>query len=212
MWQGRVLVLNPPLLKMDNIMKYPGLIFLIIAISTVACKPRDVARTPEEHAEILKDAPQLFVPEDGERGPSLAGIGDIYLGQEKEAALAELAKLCPKTMEFRAGKAGENAWFRGCVLREPLDGIVSVRVGFWPRLDDRVSTLDIKRDNITLSQARERFRELVPELKGEYPHPGVIEMRAEKYQMLADIDDGVDGPTHIAMGYAKPYARTLEAK
>ncbi|AWV88239.1 hypothetical protein DFR33_101261 [Bradymonas sediminis] len=193
-------------------MKYPGLILLTVAISLVACKPRDVAPTAEEHAAILKDAPELFVPEAGERGPGLVGIGNIYLGQEKDAALAELAKICPKTMEYRAGDAGENAWFRGCVLRKSKDGILSVRVGFWPRIGDRVSTLDIKRDDITLEQARERFRALVPEVTGEYPHPGVIEMRAEKYQMLADIDEGVDGPTHVAVGYSKPFARTLESQ
>jgi len=194
-------------------MKFPGLIFILVALSLVACKPRDVAPTPEEHAAILKDAPELFVPERGERGPGLAGIGDIYLGQDKDAALAELAKICPKTMEYRAGKAGEDAWFRGCVLKSSEQhGILSVRVGFWPRIGDRVSTLDVKRDNITLEQARERFREIVPELKGEYPHPGLVEMHGEKYQMLADIDEGADGPTHVVVGYTKPWARTLETK
>lgn len=192
-------------------MKLPGLIIVLAALSLLGCKPRDVAPTAEEHAAILKDAPELFVAEQGERGPGLVGIGAIYLGQPKDAALAELAKICPKTMEYRAGKAGEDAWFRGCVLKGGgQHGILSVRVGFWPRIGDRVSTLDIKRDNITLAQARERFREIVPELIGEYPHPGLVEMHGEKYQMIADIDDGADGPTHIVIGYTKPWARTLE--
>lgn len=190
-------------------MKHLGLIVLFVVICMVGCKPRDVARTPQEHEEILKDAPELFVAEKGARGPTLVGIGDIYLGQKEEQALVELAKICPKTMEYRSGDAGEDAWFRGCVLKDPKDGILSVRVGFWPKLGNRVSTLDIKRDDITLSQSRERFRDLVAEVSGEYPHPGMLEMRGKKYQMLADVDQGTGGPTHVVIGYTRKWSEEL---
>lgn len=184
-----------------------ALLCALSALFTAGCK-RPGPPSPKERAEILKGAPEIFVPETAERGPSFAGIGEIYLGQESDAALQELEKLCPKTMEYRAGDVGENAWFRGCVLKQPVGGILSVRVGFWPKLDERVATLDIKRDDITLGQARERFREFVDELRADYPHPGIVEMRGDKYQMMADIDEGADGPTHIALGYTHKWANS----
>ena len=179
---------------------------MLLAVS--ACERPARAPSPEQHAALLADAPEIFLPEISEphRDATLADIGEIYLGQDSESALLELEKLCPKTMEYRAGDVGENAWFRGCVLKKPVGGLLSVRVGFWPKLSDRVATLDIKRDDISLDQARERFREFATDLSADYPHPGLVEMRGEKYQMMANTDEGSDGPTHIAFGYTHKWA------
>jgi hypothetical protein len=197
---------------MKNTFFAPITPFIIAAaVALVGCDRAPVAPSPAEQAAILEGAPQVFVDGDETRGPSFVGIGDIYLGQPKEEALAQLAKICPTTMEYRAGESGGFAWFRGCVLEEPAGGLLSVRVGFWPELGDRVSTLDIKRSDVTLAETRERFRELVDQVIDEFPHPGLVEMRAKKYQMLADIDEGKDGPTHIAFGYTPKWADQMQA-
>lgn len=171
------------------------------------CHARDQAPGPAERAEILKGAPELFAAPTTERGPAFADVDALYLGQSQEDALAHLEKLCPNPMDYRSGELGEGAWFRGCVLREPIAGVLSVRVGFWPKLGNRVSTLDIKRDDITLAQAREHFRTLLGDtLEAEHPHPGLVEMFGAQYQMMADIDEGPEGPTHIAFGYTHKWA------
>lgn len=176
-------------------------IIILIAAAAVlaACEEKTPAPTAEERQQILADAPDLFVADD--RRLSLEGVESFYLGQPKQQALEALEAFCPKTMDYRAGKEANDAWFRGCVLPEPREGIISVRVGFWPVLDERVATLEVQRTGVSLAAARERFRDLVDELIVDLHRPGIVEMRSHTYQMLADVDDGTAGPTHITVGF-----------
>lgn len=162
----------------------------------------------EEQEAILADAPQPFV-NDGDR-LALAGIEELHLGQAGDEARERLGRLCPKTMEYRNGSEGDKAWFRGCIFSDPEGPNVSVRVGFWEKLDGRVATLETKRTDTTTAQVRERFRQLADargeELIVDLPREGILEMRTPKHQVMADIDDGAQGPTHITLGYAPSWA------
>jgi hypothetical protein len=180
----------------------------VSTLALTACDRTVEPPSPEQRASILKGAPQVFATHDDH--VTMAGIETIYLGQPKDAALEALAEFCPKTMEYRGGKLAEDAWFRGCVFQEPIGPIVSIRIGFWPRLGDQVSTLEVKRNDVRLDAVRERFRELVGDVTFDVPHPGMVEMRAQKFQMIADIDEGAQGPTHITFGYSRPWAKRLE--
>ncbi|MFW5968740.1 MAG: hypothetical protein ACOCV2_14545, partial [Persicimonas sp.] len=80
-----------------------------------------------------------------------------------------------------------------------------------PKLDDRVATLEIKRADVKLEEVRERFRDVAGTLEVDLIRGGLLEMRAETYQVMADIDDGKDQPTHIAFGYTDEYADRADA-
>jgi hypothetical protein len=184
-------------------------IMLIAAAAVLAaCEEKTPAPTPEERQDILADAPDLFVVD--ERGVTLEGVESFYLGQPKDQALEALQDFCPKTMDYRAGKEDKDAWFRGCVLPEARGSITSVRVGFWPVLDERVATLEVQRTGVSVAAARERFRDLVDELSVDLHRPGIVEMRSHTYQMLADVDDGTQAPTHITVGYNPQQVDQLE--
>lgn len=191
-------------------MKYILPALLLITLILSACERKVPPPGPEERQEILADAPEIFATKDDTA--TLRGIESLYLGQPKEDALEALGEFCPKTMEYRGGKLSKNAWFRGCVIPEPEGDITSIRVGFWPQLDDHVATLEIKRKDVELDQVRERFREFVDDVKVDLPHPGMLEMRGQKYQVLADIDEGAEGPAHITLGYTQEWAKELEKK
>jgi hypothetical protein len=181
-----------------------ALFVLVVAatasIGLLACKSEDKQPpSAEEVRQILEDQPAVFV----ETGAhyTLEGMEGIVLGQPKDDALAALEELCPRTFEYRAGKLGADAWFRGCEFDRPKNGVVSMRVGFWPKLDDRVATLEIKREGVSAPVASERFRQLVGGVNSEIVRSGYVQMRAEKYQMMADWDEGKEGPAHIATGF-----------
>ncbi|QDG50016.1 hypothetical protein FIV42_04445 [Persicimonas caeni] len=181
---------------------------LLTTILLTACDNRVEPPSAEERQAILKDAPEVFATRDDHA--TLKGIETLYLGQPKDDALDALAEFCPKTMEYKGGDFAQNAWFRGCVFREPRGALISVRVGFWPKLDDQVATLEVKRTDVKLEAVRERFRDFVDEVTFDVPRAGILEMRSEKYQIHADIDEGADGPTHITMGYTQNWAEKLE--
>lgn len=193
-------------------MKRLNAIVLLLLVSLIlpACDRKAEPPSPEERQAILQDAPSIFTRVDG--NATLRGIENLYLGQSRDEALDELSEMCPRAMEYRTGEEKEKAWFRGCVFRQARGPIVSVRVGFWPRLDNRVSTLEVKRADIGLEAVRERFREFVDEVTVDLPRPGLLEMRAKKYQIMADIDEGAEGPTHITLGYTKKWADAQQGK
>lgn len=165
----------------------------------VACEADTEPPSPEQARQILEGQPQIFVEKDDHF--TLEGLGDIAIGDSKPEALEELETICPKTMEYRVGKLGGDAWFRGCEFTKPRDGVVSVRVGFWPSLDDRVATLEVKREGLSAPVVSERFRQFVGGVQSETVRSGFVQMRAQTYQMMADWDEGKEGPAHIAAGF-----------
>ena len=182
---------------------------VIVALVLLAgCERKVEPPGAEERQAILKEAPKVFGTVDDHA--TLRGVEALYLGQSKDEALDKLGELCPKTMEYRAGEMGGNAWFRGCVFDEPRGPIQSMRVGFWPRVDDRVATLEVKRTDIALKAVRERFRDFADEITVDLPRAGILEMRSKKYQLMADVDEGAEGPTHITLGYTQGWADQLQ--
>lgn len=176
-----------------------SLVAIAVIFGLAACKSEEKSPSADQVRQILEGQPEVFVESDPHY--SLQGMDDIVLGQSKDEALAALEKLCPKTMEYRAGNLGGDAWFRGCEFNRPRDGVISMRVGFWPKLDDRVATLEIKREGLSAPVVSERFRQLVGGVNSEIVRSGFVQMRAEKYQMMADWDEGKEGPAHIATGF-----------
>lgn len=172
---------------------------LVLGVALVACEPESPPPSEKEAKQILEGQPELFIERD--KHWTLEGLDGIELGQPRDEALEALSEICPQTMEYRAGNLGDNAWFRGCEFERPHDGVVSVRVGFWPKLDDRVSTLEIKRLNASAPVVSERFRQLVGEVESEVVRSAFVQMRGKKYQMMADWDEGKNGPAHIAAGF-----------
>ncbi len=180
------------------------LFFFAATLLLTACDRKLPPPSAEEREAILQDAPEIIVTDD-ER-ISLAGIESLYLGQPADEALEALDELCPKTMDYQTGEMGKSASFRGCVFSEPKGEVLSVRVGFWPKIDDRLATLEVKRSDIELDAVRERFRDFVDDdLSVDLLRSGLLEMRSTKYQLMADTDDGPQGPTHITMGYSPKY-------
>lgn len=183
-------------------------ILILATTALAACDNKVPPPSAEERQAILEDAPEIFAAHDDH--VTLDGIETIYLGQPKEEALEALGEYCPKTMEYRGGDFAKNAWFRGCVFREPRGAVVSVRVGFWPKLGDQVATLEVKRNDVKLDVVRERFRDFADDVTFDVPRAGILEMRTKKYQIHADIDEGAEGPTHITLGYTQDWAKELE--
>ncbi len=193
-----------------NFMKRLLLAVFLPALALAACDRKLPPPSPEQQQAILKDAPPIFATEHDHA--TLRGLDGIFLGQDKKAALAKLRQLCPKTMEYHNGFLGGDATFQGCVFDKPRGPISSIRVGFWPRIGDKVATLEVKRDDIRLDQVRERFRQFAGKLSVDVPHPGMVEMRAQKYQIMADDDQGKNAPVHIAFGYTQKWGDKLEKK
>jgi hypothetical protein len=201
----------------DHFPRFPGssrpsrllVVALALALSfAMGCDSASDTPSEAEARQILEGQPSIFVEKDDHY--SLEGLDGIELGDTKDQALEKLEDICPQTMEYRVGKLGGNAWFRGCEFDKPQDGVVSVRVGFWPKLDDRVATLEVKREGLSAPVVSERFRQFVGGVESETVRSGFVQMRAKKYQMMADWDEGKDGPAHIATGFNPDNIDSLE--
>lgn len=180
------------------------------SLSLAGCKSETKPPSAQEARQILEGQPQIFIEKDDHF--TLEGLDGIAVGDAKQEALDELESVCPKTMEYRVGKLGGDAWFRGCEFDKPRDGVISVRVGFWPHLDDRVATLEVKREGLSAPVVSERFRQFVGGVQSETVRSGFVQMRAEKYQMMADWDEGKDGPAHIAAGFNPDNIDQIDSK
>ena len=180
----------------------------VLLLTTVGCEQSPDRPSPEEVERILDGAPEVIRETDS--GATLEGLEGIWLGQPQDDALDALAEMCPDTMEYRLQHTAEKAWFRGCEFDRPKGSIHSIRVGFWPSIGNRVATLEVKRDDVGLPVVRERFRKFTGGVRRDMVRSGYLEMRAERYQLLADRDEGKEGPTHITMGFSRSYAERFD--
>lgn len=177
----------------------PAFVCLVGLGALSACDPAPSTPDEAQLERLLEGQPDIFVQTDPHY--TLEGLEGIHLGQPRDAALEALSRICPETMEYRAGDLGARAWFRGCEFPRARQGIVSVRVGFWPNIDDRVATLEVKRLGLSSPVVSARFRQHIGGVNEEMIRSGFVQMRGERYQMMADWDDGKDGPAHIATGF-----------
>ena len=179
-----------------------ALIALICAPS-LACE-RSHRATPLDDGEIqalTEGQPEIFVQKKGTL--TLEGIEDLYLGQSNEEAMEVLDEYCDVIKTFDGGWRHSDAVFKGCNI-DAGDHYKTIRAGFWPFNDDRVSTLEIQDRVIPMDVVRARFSEISDALEEDLPRRGLLMMASNEYRMLANWDDGLDEPAHITIGFHPP--------
>lgn len=179
------------------------LMLLLFAVASLAglagCDSRD--GTPETWADVSLDAqPKLFERRHGH--PALADLEDLHLGQSREAAEATIDQYCgDDVLERGEGPLGGDATFYGCRI-DDQETVQFVRVGFWPRLDNRVATLEVKRSSVPPAAVYRSFRKLLDQKPDkELLRANIVQLEYPNYRLFADWDQGLDGPTHLTVGF-----------
>lgn len=176
---------------------------ICLAASATACDRdrRAPPLTDDEIEELTEGQPRLFVEQHGTL--TLEGIEDLYLGQSRDDALEVLDDYCDRIMTFDGGWRHGDAVFKGCIIPAG-DGYKTIRAGFWPTNEHRVSTLELQSEPIPQPVVRARFTELADELTEDLPRRGILMMASERYRLIANWDDGADEPAHITVGFHPP--------
>ena len=181
------------------------LVVTVVAIlATTACD-RDRLATPLSDTEIqeLTDGqPDIFVEKKGTL--TLQGIEDLYLGQSYDDAMEVLDDYCEQIMTFEGGWRHSDATFKGCDVFKDEGGIKTLRAGFWPFADNRLSTLEVRDQSISMPVVRARFSQVADELREDLPRRGILMMQSTQYRLIASWDDGTDEPVHITIGFHPP--------
>lgn len=180
-----------------------GVLVLSLACATVACDSRN--EPPASWEEVnLDEQPPLLEKRNGH--PALAELEEFYLGQSRDAAKNALDSLCEETVRRDSGSLGGDAYFLGCRIEDhPV--LEFVRIGFWPKLDERVATLEIKRNPVPPAAVYGRFQQVFQQGFDESPDDmtllqQAIQIETPNYRFFADWDEGLDGPTHLVVGFA----------
>ncbi len=173
------------------------MVIVVVGLSS-SCDRQAPRMTAEEIAEVTEGQPEIFVQT--EKGLTLEGIEDFYLGQEKEEARSLLEEICDVVEVYDGGWRHKNAVFKGCVIDEDAR-VWSLRVGFWPHNDDRVSTLEIKDRVLSPQVVRARFTEMSGALVQDLPRRGLVMMANSDHKLFASWDDGLDQPAHLIVGF-----------
>ncbi len=182
------------------------LLFLILATSLtlVACERNRLANplSDDEIEELTKGQPQIFLKKDGTL--TLEGIEDLYLGQSYDEAMEVLDEYCEYIMVFEGGWRHRDATFKGCDVFKDDGSIMTLRAGFWPFADNRLSTLELRDGAFSMPVVRARFTELADELKEDLPRRGILMMQSTRYRLIASWDDGASEPVRITIGFHPP--------
>ncbi len=176
---------------------------LVSALLVSACKRdrRAPELTAEEIRELTEGQPDIFIEREGTL--TLEGIEELYLGQTKGEAMEVLNDYCEALQVFEGGWRHSNAVFKGCIIGSG-DDIKTIRAGFWPFNNDRLSTLEIQSRSIPQPVVRARFTEIADVLQEDLPRRGILMMASSRYRLLANWDDGLDEPVHLTIGFHPP--------
>ncbi len=168
------------------------LLFLLCSLTALGCQKRPDPPTQQELDSIAVDAPTVFK---GAPHVSLEGLDGIWLGQSQQEAEAVMSKMCKRFVELKES----HAMFKGCHLPDhPF--VYTFRVGFSPKIDNRVFTLETKRRPVDQDLVRKRIWQVFPHLKTDYVRTGLLRAETQEYNMFADWEDGLAGPAHILVG------------
>ena len=176
------------------------LLILGVALTLMTACEGPVPQGPEtaKMAELLKDAPPILSTKD----LKLEGLDGLYLGQSKEEALQRMGEMCKRLIELDGGRFRGGTYFRGCHTPDhPY--IFSFRVGFNPKIEGAVFTLEVKRRALDQEVVRSRTWDQIPHIHKELVRRGIQRVEAEKFNFLASWDDGVEGPTHLVFGFSE---------
>jgi len=172
---------------------------ILLAFASTAC--RSDTTPPEQWEEVdMAEQPALFEMRNGH--PALADLDKLHLGQPRDAAVEALGAYCEHPVRRDSGLFGGDAYFLGCRL-EDGETLRYVRVGFWPKIDDRVATLEVKRPTVPPAAVRRAFLDVFEESPDQKLQLRRIQMTSDRYRMFADWDhDGLEGPVHLVVGFA----------
>lgn len=174
-------------------MKY---LTFLLTITLLGCQSPPPPPTAEELAAIPADAPSIFV---GGEQVGLEGLSGLYLGQTQEDAERVMRTMCKRFVELDGGWKRGNTMFKGCHL--PDDPMMyTFRVGFSPKLNNRVFTLEVKRRHVDQDLVRKRAWQIFGPLKFDYVRTGFLRFETAKLNIFSDWEDGANGPTHILIG------------
>lgn len=182
-------------------------LLVLLATSTIALAACDRSRTAppltdDEIEELTDGQPRIFVEKGGTL--TLEGIEELYLGQSYDEAMEVLDDYCERIMTFEGGWRHDHATFKGCDVFKDDGHVKTLRAGFWPKADNRLSTLEIRDEAIPLPVVRARFTQLADELREDLPRRGILMMQSSRYRLIANWDDGADEPAHITIGFHPP--------
>lgn len=174
-------------------MKY---VLFASVIMMVGCQDRPAPPTEQEIAAIASDAPKVFI---GGKEASLEGLDGIWLGQSQADAEAVMKTMCSRFVELDGGWQRAHTIFKGCHL--PDDSVLyTFRVGFNPKIQNRVFTVEVKRRYVPQNLVRKRFFQNFAPVNVDYVRAGMLKAETPTTNMFADWEEGVDGPTHILLG------------
>lgn len=174
---------------------------LVVAAAGLAAGCDAQTGIPKSWGDVsAAEAPTIFERRQGH--PALADLEGFYLGQRRSEARDDLERYCRGEMLRRNSedRSGE-AYFLGCRVDDTPE-LSFVRVGFWPRLDDRVATLEVKRPTVSPAGVYGALHAFMrEEPKQKVLNSRVIQVVYPDYRFLADWDQGLDGPTHLTVGF-----------
>jgi hypothetical protein len=192
------------------------LVALGLVTGSTACDA-DKREIPDAWSSIsLDEAPQII--ELRRHHPAPADLpASLHLGQSHDAAMQVIKSNCPNTVRLDSKMPGADAYFVGCQLPAPgtrgddidlPESLKSLRVGFWPRIDRRVATLEVKRTHADPAVVWRRFRQALPDdadiIQARWTGQ-ILSAATESYRLHADWDEGSDGPTHLVIGFDPDY-------
>lgn len=165
----------------------------------VACDgPTPTGPSAERIEALTQDAPQLFTTEP----PQLEGLEGLYLGMPKEQALEVLSTMCTRLIELDGGRFRGGTYFRGChTPNHPF--LFSFRVGFHPKLNDAIFTLEVKRKPVEQDVVIARIWQKIEGIHTQMIRRAIVRVEAARFNVFADWDDGRDAPTHLLIGFSE---------
>jgi hypothetical protein len=172
---------------------------LVAAIGLVAgCQ--DESTPPKDWSSVDQaQQPTLFEARNGH--PALRDLEGLHLGQSHDEAMDALHTYCKNPVRREKGYFGGGAYFVGCRITEH-DRLHYVRLGFWPRIDDRLATLEIKRATVPPMAVRHQALALFEGQQTEQTYQSrMLQVIGDTYRVYADWDEGLDGSTHIIVGF-----------
>ncbi len=157
----------------------------------------------------IAEHPQIIERRDGR--PAFVEIEELYLGQSKAEAKQALRSYCGDDLVRRgSGHSDDQAYFVGCRLEDDSP-LRFVRVGFWPKLDDAVAVIEIKRESLIPSAMLDQFERLVDDgdIERQAIKDHLVAFDTSRHRLYADWDEGFDDPAHLVVGFV-PKVDSLE--
>ena len=169
-----------------------------LLLATPACRQNLAPPLSEVEIERLTEGqPEIFTLDNDHL--TLKGLEGLYLGQPFEEGMKALQEYCEILEVFDGGWRHNHAVFKGCIIDQDHH-TRTLRVGFWPSNENRVSTLELKDRRLSQPLVRARFTQIAGPLSKDLPRRGLLMMADPQYRLFASWDDGEEQPVHLIVG------------